>query len=331
MNAPRVSCITVTYGVTPTLWAMLESLFRTTSRADTEVIVVAQPDEHGSMAAEIARRYPSVRLIDLEENIGFGAANNLAVDLSSAERVALLNPDLVLPEGWLEPLEHALLDSSVTIVSPPLLTPLGDVDEAGQIMYADGGSKPFGLSGFVAPYERMMFSRDVDYASAACWLMRRSDFTELGGFAPEYSPAYFEDVDLAFRVWKAGGRCRLVSSRPVVHNHSAASADRVALAVRSREIFRAKWAAELEDQPVRFIGRESCERVRDHRCPEHHRVEIGRRTPDDEARRLVDEAGEWAVGHPTSRATVWVDHRPVVEEWRRAWCHRGLEIVTTES
>jgi GT2 family glycosyltransferase len=310
---------------------MLESLSRTTSRSETEVIVVAQPDASGSMAAEILRRYSSVHLIDLDENIGFGAANNLAIDRASADRVALLNPDLVLPEGWLAPLEDALLDSSVTIASPPLLTPMGEVDEAGQIMYADGGSEPFGQSGFVTPYERVMFSRDIDYASAACWLMRRSDFTKLGGFAPEYSPAYFEDVDLAFRVWKSGGRCRLVSNRPVIHDHASASSDRVALAVRSREVFRAKWSGELLHQPVRFIGKESCERVRDHRCSEHHRVEIGRRTSDDEARRLVDEAGRWAADNPTERATVRIDSRPMVEEWRRAWCHRGLEIVTTES
>ena len=331
MSAPRVSCITVTYGSTPTIWAMLESLMRTTSRDDTEIIVVTQPDDHGSMATQIAERYASIHVIALDENLGFGNANNLAVSRASSERIALLNPDLVLPEGWLAPLEASLRDPSVTIVAPPLLTPRGEVDEAGQIMYSDGGSEPLGRFGFGAPYDRMMFSRDVDYSSAACWLMRRADFIELGGFAPEYAPAYFEDVDLAFRVWRRGGRCRLESKRPVIHDHSDASPDRVALAVRSREVFRAKWAEDLVRQPCRSTDRESCERVRDHRCNEHRRIDIARRTSDEDATKMVDEAGQWAADHPTDRVTVWSDRRPVLEAWRRTWCHLGLEIVTNES
>lgn len=330
MTKPHVSCITVTYGPTPTLWAMLESLHRTTPRQDVEVIVVTQPDAESSMATEVARRYPNVSLIALNENVGFGAANNRGVEIARGELVALLNPDLVLPERWLDPLQSALTDESVTIAAPPLLNWFGYLDEAGQVMYSDGGSEPFGPSGFHASYEQLMFSRDVDYSSAACWLMRRNDFVDLDGFDLAYSPAYFEDVDLAFRVWKAGGRCRLVSSRPVIHDHAAATTERTRIAVRSRDVFRSKWTAELEKQPRRFIGRESCERVRDHRCTDHRRVDIDKKFSDAQARVLVDEVGRWAQANPTARATVHCNHRAVVEEWRRIWCGHGLEIVSND-
>ena len=331
MNTPLVSCVTVTYGRTPSLRPMLESLERTIRRERAEIIVVTQPDAEGRTERGIRSVHPLVNEVNLDENIGFGLANNLAVSRSSGHLVALLNPDLVLTEGWLDPLASALDDPTVTIAAPPLLTPTGELDEAGQIMYADGGSEPFGREGFAAPYERLMFSRDVDYSSAACWLMRRGDFERLQGFSPDYAPAYFEDADLAFRVWKSGGRCRLVTNRPVIHDHAAPSAARREIAVRSRAVFQIRWADELSRQPTRSGGREDCERVRDHRCAETRRVDVTRRTTRAEAESIVAEAGRWAESNPTSRMIVMTNRRPEVERWRRSWCARGLEIVTAPS
>jgi hypothetical protein len=103
------------------------------------------------------------------------------------------------------------------------------------------------------------------------------------------------------------------------------------LATRSREIFRGKWATELERQPIRSLDRTDCARLRDHRCDETRLVEIPRRMPTAEAAAVIDEAGLWAEAHPTSRMTVRVDRRPEIEGWRRKWCPRGLEIVIDPS
>jgi len=324
---PRLSCVTVTYGPTPSLWPMLESLRRTTDRADTEVVVVTQPDEHGSMAAEVAARAPYVRLIALDRNEGFGVANNLAAAQCSSDLVAFLNPDLELTEGWFDPLERALGDPGVWIAAPPLLSAAGEVEEAGQVVYADGGTDPIGGARWPGTYDQIMFSRDVDYASAACWLMRRDDFVRLEGFSPDYSPAYFEDVDLAFRVWRAGGRCRLVSNRPVAHHHAEPSAARTALAMRSRSVFEVKWSAELGAQPSRLQTGENGDRVRDHRCGRHHVFTIDAKVSEADAQRMVNEAGELAVASPTDRVTVIASRRASAEGWRRRWCPLGLEVA----
>ncbi len=327
---PHLSCVTVTYGPTPSLWPMLESLARTTDRASTEIIVVTQPDESGSMAADVAQHAPHVRLIALDRNEGFGVANNIGVQAAGADLVALLNPDLELTEGWLAPLERALGDSGVTIAAPPLLSPLGEVEEAGQVVYVDGGTDPIGGPRWPGSYDEVMFSRDVDYSSAACWLMRRADFTRLAGFSPDYAPAYFEDVDLALRVWQSGGRCRLVVGRSVIHHHAPPSASRTALALRSREVFEAKWRSVLENQPARPGPGDDGVAVRDHRCGRSHVVRIEAGTTDAEAERLVDEAGERAQAHPTDRVTVITNPRGVVEKWRRRWCGVGLEVLVTD-
>ena len=224
---PHVSCITVTYGPTPELFSLLESVQRHAGDISYDMTVVAQPSDEGSMADEVSRRAPWVRVIALDSNIGFGPSNNLAVKQVEGEFVAFLNPDVVVSEGWLPPLLSALADPAVFVAAPPLLSAHGYVEEAGQVMFSDGGSDAVGGPHLPFDYEHMMFTRDVDYASAACWVSRRSVFTSLGGFDPAYAPAYFEDSDLAFTARSRGLVSRLVVDRPVVHAHATATAGRV--------------------------------------------------------------------------------------------------------
>ena len=87
---------------------------------------------------------PFERIIPVGENLGFAAANNLAVTDSPSEFIAFLNPDLELTEGWLPPLLAALDDPAVAIAAPVLLHPEGHIDEAGQAVCSDGGSLAIG-------------------------------------------------------------------------------------------------------------------------------------------------------------------------------------------
>ena len=323
---PHVSCISVTYGPTPEIFALLESVQRHAGDISYDMTVVTQPSDGGSMAEEISRRAPWVHVIALDSNIGFGPANNLAIEQAVGEFIALLNPDIVVTEGWLPPLLSALDDHAVFVAAPPLLSTEGRVDEAGQVMFADGGSDAIGGPQWPNDYEQMMFSRDVDYASAACWLMRRSVFLELGGFDPAYAPAYFEDPDLAFTARTRGLVSRLVVDRPVVHAHAAATESRVTLAERSRKIFQTKWAAELLSQPTRLVNGEDGSRVRDHLCPSRTLILIGDTVADIEVVAIIEKAGVSAAAQPRERIAVALSPRPFVEGLRRRWGRAGLEI-----
>ena len=324
---PHVSCISVTYGPTPEIFLLLESVQRHAGDIPYDMTVVTQPSDDGSMAEEIARRAPWVRVIALDSNIGFGPANNLAAELVAGEFIALLNPDIVVTEGWLPPLSAALEDRSVFVAAPPLLSIEGRVDEAGQVMFADGGSDAIGGPQWPNDYEQMMFSRDVDYASAACWLTRRSVFLELGGFDPAYAPAYFEDPDLAFTARSRGLVSRLVVERPVVHAHAAANESRIALAERSRKIFQAKWAEVLLSQPTRLASAEDGSRVRDHMCASRTLILIGDTVADIEVIAIIEKAGVSAAAQPRERIAVALSPRPFVEGLRRKQNRVGLEII----
>ena len=324
---PLVSCISVTYGPTPEIFALLESVQRHAGDITFDMTVVTQPSDGGSMAEEISRRAPWVRVIVLDSNIGFGPANNLAIEQAVGEFIALLNPDIVVTEGWLPPLLAALEDHAVFVTAPPLLSIEGRVDEAGQVMFADGGSGAIGGPEWPNDYEQMMFSRDVDYASAACWLVRRSVFLELGGFDPAYAPAYFEDPDLAFTARSRGLVSRLVVERPVVHAHAVASESRVALAERSRKIFQAKWAEVLLYQPTSLESAEDGSRVRDHMCASRTLILIGDTVADIEVIAIIEKAGVSAVAQPRERIAVALSPRPFVEGQRRKQNRVGLEII----
>ena len=312
----------MTYGLAESLGRMCGSLSRTTRDGpghDVHHVVVKQPDESGGRAT-----VPSTaREIYIDENLGFAGANNLAVAETSSEYLAFLNPDLELTEGWLDPLIEALNDPTVAIAAPVLLNDWGDIDEAGQAVFSDGGTLAIGGAhwpGFPDSYPSVMFDRDVDYASAACWVMRRSIFEELGGFSSAYYPAYFEDADFGQRVQQAGYVTRLVSARPVVHHHEGASAERVAIAERSRKVFEEKWAAQLLTKPDRSLLETNHVAVRDHLCES---TTIESVLPD-----AIDAFAATAASDPRNRYIALVTDRSENELHllRRRYSSFGLEI-----
>ena len=324
-----VAAITVTCGLTPTLARMRGSLARSTRDGarlhQLNHIIVTQPDAKG--AVETVEPTETCSVIPLDENLGFAAANNLAAAQSSAEYLAFLNPDLELTEGWLNPLIATLDDPAVAIAAPVLLNNDGFVEEAGQVVFSDGGTLAMGGSYWPGGRERygeVMFDRDVDYASGACWVMRRSTFNELGGFSTDYYPAYFEDTDFAQRVQQAGYVTRLVTVRPVVHHHEGASADRLAMATNSRRTFEAKWAAVLTSKPDRSLLDNDRRSVRDWRC---EKSSIAKVTPDS-----ISNLADRASTDPRNRYTAVLSGVTPGElhSVRKRYASAGLEVVSEE-
>jgi len=135
-----------------------------------------------------------------------------------------------------------------------LVYPDGRLQEAGGIVFADGSGWNYGR--FDAPdAPRHAFVREADYCSGAAIAIRRSLFAKLGGFDPRYSPAYFEDTDLAFAVRDAGLKVRYQPASRVVHLEGVSSGTDVrhgpkAYQVRNQATFAEKWRAALALQPA---------------------------------------------------------------------------------
>ena len=317
-----LTAVTVTYGASDTLGRTCASLARSvrdSSNIAIEHVFVTQPDESG----ERATPPPTTREIRLNENLPIPAANNLAVEESTSEFLAFLKTDLELTEGCLEPLIEALNDPAVAIAAPVLLNNHGDIDEAGQAVFSDGMSVAMGglqWPDFPTSYASMMFDRDVDYASAACWVMRRSTFNEFGRFSAAYYPAYFEDIDFGQRAQHAGYVTRLVTARPVVHHHEGAGADRRALAERSRATFESIWAEHLRSKPDRSLLDKDATLIRDHLCATTNIEQVTSRT--------IGAYAERAAADPRNRYIAVIDENDdlPLHLLRRQHAPHGLEI-----
>lgn len=182
-----------------------------------EIILVDNASSDGSL--EIARRFPSVRLMSLDRNTGFAIGNNLAIEAASKESewIALINPDAFAEPSWLEALLLMTESNSgfdvfgsklVNAADPMILDGAGDAYHLSGLVWRMGHGSPVPI---LAENEREVFS-----PCAAAALYRRSALCEIGGFDEDYF-CYVEDVDLGFRLRLAGYRCLYVPHSVVHH------------------------------------------------------------------------------------------------------------------
>jgi GT2 family glycosyltransferase len=189
---------------------------------DFETILVDNGSTDGSLEL-IARYFPEVRVVSLEENRGFSAAANAGITTSGSELVALLNNDTEQEPGWLAALVRAA-DSHPDAGS--FASKMLDFQDRRML---DGAGDALRLSGL--PYrlghgelDRGQFeSPDAVFgACGAAALYRRRMLDEVGLFDEDFF-AYCEDGDLSFRARLAGYGCRYVPEAVVYHVGSAST------------------------------------------------------------------------------------------------------------
>lgn len=234
-GAPRVAVAVVSWNTRDRLDCFLASLRADHEAGRAEVWVVDNASIDGS-AAMVAERHPWVRLEALAENVGYGAAVNLVAAGTSTAFVVAANSDLELESGALA----ALLAAADTFPGAGAFAP--------RLLLSDGTTQhslhPFPtvrtgllLSTGVArlgPVARRLplhghfdpeRAREVDWAHGAFLLVRREAFDAVGGFDPEQW-LYAEDLDLAWRLSRAGWATRYVPEARIEHAVSAATATR---------------------------------------------------------------------------------------------------------
>lgn len=221
-DAPRVSFVTVAYGTGPLLVESIASLVASLDGTGIayEYLVVdnAHPTAGDRTRRELLLSTAGVTIVSPGANLGFGGGCELGALHARGEVLAFVNPDVVYAPGWLEPLLAALAEHPIVV--PVLLDPDGTVQEAGQVLRADGSTRAL----TVPP--ATIGRGDAHYASAACWVMHRDTHERCGGFDAAFHPAYYEDVDLLMRAAGLGLDWVLVPDSRVVHHRGAGTADR---------------------------------------------------------------------------------------------------------
>ena len=176
-------------------------------RRSLEVIVVdnSSTDDAGRL---LRVRYPQVHHLRLERNEGFAGACNRGAAHASAEYVAFLNDDAVAEPQWLDGL-FAGLDAggegAVCAASRILSYDGQETEYSGASANLFGVGRPRSAWGWPDAPRPPGEGDPVLFASGGAMLVHRRTFLDAGGFDPHYF-AYFEDVDLGWRLWVLGHR-----------------------------------------------------------------------------------------------------------------------------
>jgi len=229
-----ISILIVSFNTAPELVACLESIERCAAAIPHEVIVVDNASSDRSVET-IRTRFPAVRLVANEANLGFPKANNQALPLVRGEYVFFLNPDSELEPGTLERMVAELATfPDLAAVGPRVRRP----DE----FYTRNCARrlPTLWTEFcdllwlhlILPRSRIFASkyyppwdgttdRDVECLLGAAMLCRTEQVRALGGF-DESVPLYLDDMDLCKRLG-ALGRLRYLSGPTVLHHYSVST------------------------------------------------------------------------------------------------------------
>jgi GT2 family glycosyltransferase len=182
-----------------------------------EVIVVDNGSEDGS-AQFVHEQFPTVRVVALESNLGFGGGSNAGVAEARNDIVVLLNSDMRVAPNFLTPLLEAFSNDKVFAVSC-------------QIFFSDPERRreETGLTEGRWHRGKLQVGHRIDhqiteafpcfYGGGGSCAFDRRKFLELGGFDEIFAPFYYEDADLGYLAWKRGWQVLYQPRSVVWHEH----------------------------------------------------------------------------------------------------------------
>jgi GT2 family glycosyltransferase len=218
----RVAVVILNYNGEGHLRRFLPSVVENSTGAD--VVVADNGSTDGSLAL-LDREFATVSKVVLDKNYGFAEGYNRALaQLSEYDCFVLLNSDVRVTKGWLEPLVELLeRDSSVAAVAPKILS----VEEPTKFEYAGASGGFIDYLGYPFCRGRILSTteadrgqyddcREVFWASGAAFCVRRDVYAQLGGLCGDFF-AHMEEIDLCWRMQLAGWSV-MVEPRSVVYH-----------------------------------------------------------------------------------------------------------------
>lgn len=246
---PTVSVVIVTHRCRDDARECLLSLYRATTEIGLEVVVLDNASNDGTVEM-IRSEFPGVRLIALEENIGFAAGVNRATEEARGEYLLLLNPDTVVHPGTVERIvAFARAHPEHGIYGGRTLDPDGRVNPgscwarptlwslfcfATMLTTLFKGSRLFDPES-LGPWQRDSV-REVDIVTGCLLLSSRRVWDQLGGFDTRFF-MYGEDADLGLRAAALGYRPAITPDAVITHEVGVSSntrADKFVLVYQSK-------------------------------------------------------------------------------------------------
>jgi GT2 family glycosyltransferase len=189
-----------------------------------ELVLVDNGSLDGS-AAFVEAAWPGAVIIRNAENRGFAPANNQGAAVANGRYLAFVNNDMKVAPDWLSRLvthRRAASDDTVCIASKILNWDGTHLDFAGGTIAFNGAGFQTDVGMAVQGLADMAFPSAILYACGGAMLIDREVYLDVGGFDDDFF-AYYEDVDLGWRLWVLGYRVALCPEAVVYHRHNGTS------------------------------------------------------------------------------------------------------------
>ncbi|MDD2919833.1 glycosyltransferase family 2 protein [Rhodoferax sp.] len=224
---PLVSLIMPTKNALALLQPCVASLISKTSYANYELLIVDNGSDDPATLdyLDALKAEPRVRVLRDNCPFNYSALNNAAVSLARGELVALLNNDLeVISPDWLSEMVGLALQAGVGAVGARLWYPDNTLQHAGVVLGLDGvaghAQKRLGRSAY-GYFSRACLAQGFSAVTAACLVIRKAIYQEVGGLNETDLAVAFNDVDFCLRVREAGYRNVWTPFAELYHHESA--------------------------------------------------------------------------------------------------------------
>lgn len=213
---PRVSIVIVNWNGKKYLQKCLVSLGSTTYK-NIEIIVVDQCSIDGSVEL-VRQKFPKIKLICNSDNTGYVGGNNLGAQNATGKYLLILNNDIEVTSGFLEPLVSAFeKDPKLGVAQPKAINKRfkGTLDGGGSFLTWTGFLYH---KGYLEKHSNPEFSATYPvYSVKGAYMMtRRELFLKLGGLDRDFF-IYFEETDYCGRVWISGYTVKYIGDSVVYH------------------------------------------------------------------------------------------------------------------
>ena len=219
----KTAVVILNYNTRNYLRQFLPALIRSVEDMDAEVIVADNASSDGSVQM-MKEEFPQVRLLEFSAKYGFTGGYNRAFDGLQADYYVLINSDIEVPRGWLEPLVEWMDSHPECGACGPKLISWNDrtsFEYAGAAGgYIDRYGYPFCRGRILQKLEKDNGQYDkaenVLWCSGACLLVRRGVWDEIGGLDERFF-AHMEEIDLCWRMQLRGWKVTNIPLSEVYH------------------------------------------------------------------------------------------------------------------
>ena len=225
----KVSVIIVNYNVKYFLELCLRSVLNAVHTLEVEVIVIDNQSSDGSLPFLIPK-FPTVNFIDAGTNLGFGKASNLGLANATGEYILFLNPDTVLPpDALIKALDFFAHNTDAGAIGVKMIDGSGAFLKESKRSFPTPVTSLYKLFGLAALFPTStVFSKyhlgylnenknhEVAVLSGAFMMIKKMILDQIGGFDEQFF-MYGEDIDLSYRIQKAGFKNYYVSDFTIIH------------------------------------------------------------------------------------------------------------------